>query len=412
MRVILILEPVVFRGKPTLLESHFFWVNAIRRCTEHLGGRFALAANDATCRAWSVASVSARTFALPSYEVLADFGNSLHAYSRALYSPPPEAGRLERHVQAIRDAFLPDLAIMTSQNALIRRGLGATPILSIEQSPLPRLGYPVRTGFDPAGHQTSSMLEKHAGSITSLPVPDEQRLRIREVITDVVEKSVRSHPRGKRVRNALQAVRQRGKVALLVTQPTGWGTFEGAYDAVGVEELLVRWSLALPSGWIGVPTYHPAFQVDESAEQELSRACGNLHFLPRSLSVGTTELLVPDSDGMVTVSSTSTTSALLHGKPAIVVGRSPFKAWCGDDFSRLEAGPSLKPTDADGLFVYLTGRSTLLQRMCESAPSRLAEVLVAAASPGAEDWFLDPRGWDIGRARALFPGITARRGGR
>ena len=138
-------------------------------------------------------------------------------------------------------------------------------------------------------------------------------------------------------------------------------TYEGSFETIEVERLLCSWAESLPPGWIGVPTYHEAYQLDAATEMTLARSCPRLRFLPRELSLGLSEPLLTCADGMITISSTTATTGLLLRKPTIVVGRSPYNAWCEKDPSRIADASPLGADEGACLLAFLCNRHSYLQ---------------------------------------------------
>jgi hypothetical protein len=343
MRVLFFLEPVVVRNQPNLFSAHLPWANFTMQAALRTGGAFALAANGDVCSDWRKQGregTDSICFPLDPVAPVSGFGFRKTDYFKALYGSGDEPNPLTKELRAIRDVFAPDIAIMTSQNAYVRQAFSGLPTLSMEYASLPRLGHPLRVSFDPSGHQTQSLLETHAGVIKSLPFTCTQRAHLLELLGTIKAQTLAADPRASSACAALRAIRAEGPVALLVTQPPDYPTYEGSFKAIEVERLLCSWAESLPPGWIGVPTYHEAYQLDAATEMTLARSCPRLRFLPRELSRGLSEPLLTCADGMMTISSTTATTGLLLRKPTIAVGRSPYNAWCEQDPSHIaDASP-------------------------------------------------------------------------
>jgi hypothetical protein len=329
-------------------------------------------------------------------------------YFKTLYGSGDEPNPLTNELRAIRDLFAPDIAIMTSQNAFARRAFSGLPTLSMEYASLPRLSHPLRVSFDPSGHQIQSLLETHAGVIKTLPLTCTQRAHLLELLGTIKAQMLAADPRAPSACAALRAIRAEGPVALLVTQPPDYPTYEGSFKAIEVKELLCSWAESLPPSWIGVPTYHEAYQLDAAAEMTLARSCPRLRFLPRELSRGLSEPLLTCADGMITISSTTATTGLLLRKPTIVVGRSPYNAWCEQDPSHIADASPLSADEAARLLAFLCNRYSCLQDDLKADPEtfiRIADATMRLPQPA--DWFMDFSEWSIGRALSLF-NLTSR----
>lgn len=407
MRVLLFLEPVVFRNDPAFLANHFIWVKYFARTVQGIQGAFALAANATVCHKWQEMDqaelMPQQCFPLDSFKVLSEFRYKRTDYARALYGSGEVLNSLTSDLFRICAEFKPDLIVMTSQNALARKAFSGIPVLSIEQAPLPRLGHPFRTMFDPNGHQTGSMLETHTARIKALPFEPSHYEQLRGLLSAIRSNATTVEQRALEAQYALASIRREGRVALLVTQPPDWVTYEGAYQDIALEALLYAWATRLPAGWIGVPTYHPGLQLSAEMEAELARACPRLRFLPRDLSQGLTEPLVLHADGMVTISSTSAMTGLLFQKRVIVCGRSPFNAWCFRDAAHLEDALPLTLDEAASTLGFLTHRYSLAYDHQLENLGLVASAMHAVTSANSpSEWFMDLSDWSIDRARSLF----------
>ena len=407
MRVLFFLEPVIFRNDPAFLTCHFVWASYFKHLVQAAQGVYALAANFAVCNAWRNLCQgepgSLQLYPLKSFKVLQDFQYSKSEYLRALYGSGNLRNSLTDELSMVCATFRPDVVIMTSQNALARNAFNGVPILSIEQAPLPRMGQSFRTMFDPVGHQIGSLLETHASEIATLPFTDTQYDQLRQLLNDIKLNFAHMDLPVLEAQRAIYKLQSEGRVALLVTQPPDWVTYEGAYETIGLEALLYSWAQQLPVGWIGVPTYHPAFKLSREMEAELAQNSSRLRFLPQELSQGFTEALLLQADGMVTISSTSAMTGLLFQKKVIVCGLSPFNAWCLRDVGRLEDVVPWTINEAASTLGFLTHRyselHTLKPVQIESVCTKL-HIMMSHANPSA--WFMDISNWSIHRARSLF----------
>jgi hypothetical protein len=128
-----------------------------------------------------------------------------------------------------------------------------------------------------------------------------------------------------------------------------------------------------------------------------------LRFLPRELSLGLSEPLLTCADGMITISSTTATTGLLLQKPTIVVGRSPYNAWCEQDSSHIADASPLSADKAARLLAFLCNRHSYLQDDLTAHPEtfiRIADATIRLPQPA--NWFMDFSEWSIGRALSLF----------
>ncbi len=407
MRVLFFLEPVIFRNSPSLISAHFLWVDYFRRACEKEGWQFALTANESTCKNWSDAHPDATgavtLYEINPFETLAAFNHERRSYAKAAYSQSEESNPLLERLIDIRKLYAPTLIVMSSQNSFAQRAFAGIAILSIEQAPLPRLGHPMRTAFDPIGHQTKSLLETSADEISSLPLTAQVRREAMSLLSAIKQTAHIADARGVQVVAALDEFRREGPVALLVTQPTDAVTYEGAYQPIELENLLYAWAQALPPGWIGVPTYHGGQRLTEDMEAALAAATNRLRFLPQTLSLGLSEPMLLSADGMVTISSTSAMTGLLFQKRVIVTGRSPYNTWCLSDPARIAEAPVLSDEQVASVLCFLTNRLTLSHEVLDKTIDPLIDLVKAVTTSGDPvKWLTDISEWTPERAAQLF----------
>lgn len=340
-------------------------------------------------------------FVLDSYAPLSPFGFRRDIYERALYGEGAEENPLKTQLVDVSQQFQPDLVVITSQNAFALAAFRNVSIIHVEQAPLPRLSHPQRVSLDPSGHQVRSLLEqKH--KILAADLAPSFADAIGAIITTLKRKmtSADTYNAGRR---EISKLRADAKVALFVTQPPDWVTYEGAFEAIDMPNLLCTWEAALPHGWIGVPTYHPGYRLNAEEEAALARCLPRLKFLPNTVPQGISEALLTEADGMVSISSTTTISALLYGKPAIATGHCPFNAWCPRNVADLSAEPVLTSSDAAKLFAFLSHKYVHLCEDLENDPDRFLGL--ARSITGADDFinsYFDFAKWEEGKARRLF----------
>jgi hypothetical protein len=299
------------------------------------------------------------------------------------------------------------MAVMTSQSLHIQKGLSTLPIVNIEQAPLPRLGHAGRTILDPCGHQVSSIIETHAEQIRSLPLSPDQVAQASRLLRGLQGYASRAHPQAQAAQAALRQLGDGMKIALLATQPTDWVTYEGAYRQVEMENLLYCWADLLPDGWIGVPTYHLARRLSPEMEHELVRSHPKLRILPSAYSQGITEALLAAADGLVTISSTSAMTALLFGKRTVVVGRSPFNAWCTRYPEQIGTTFCLPEDQAARLLAFLTNRLIECNSDLSADTKCLSAFVENVLMCSNTQWLFDVTGWSAENALRLFAAQVA-----
>ena len=407
MRILFILEPVIYRDNPSGLSAHFVWVDYFRKLVDRCGGVLAVAANPAVIRVWrrdfGDRPGSVEYYPIDPFKILAEFGGERAEYSKAAYGRRGGGECLIEQLEIITKQFIPDVVLMTAQNAVCRSAFPKTPVLSIEQAPLPRIGHPFRTSIDPIGHQIGSILEARAAEIRNLPIGKSARRQLRQLLAALKSHAVESSPRGAQALEALRSIKQGGSVALFVTQPTDGVTYEGAYEEIALENLIYRWAQALPEGWLGVPTYHAGQRLGPDMEAALAAACPRLGFLPEELSQGLTEPLLTEAEGMVTISSTAAMTGLLFGKRVIVTGRSHYNEWCPRDPEKIADACPLTPDEIDSTLCFLTNRFSFSHSYIYDDIEHLSQILTEAiADNGSGDRMLDISGWTFDQAEDLF----------
>ena len=409
MRILFFIEPVIYWRDPSRYATHLTWVRQIEwaiGADDALG----LASNLEICRAWEASPLRKTrylSFPMDSYEPLAPFDWRRDKYSAALYGSGRGHNLLVSELRAIKKNFAPDLAISTTQNAFFDRVFADTPRLYLEQAPLPRYKQPFRTVFDPSGHQVGSMLEKRAKAIRTLLLPKAEIGEASQLLDELPEMLKGADERSRNACEYLKELRSEGPIALLVTQPPDWTTYEGAYLPIDIEGLLCDWEARLPKGWIGVPTFHEYSLLPPSVQDALARSRKRLRFLPPELSLATTEPLLTVADAMVTISSTSCAAGLLLGKPIVVVGRSPFRVWGLTKISELNKPICWDRSTTIRLLAFLTHRYARTEHQLCQNPAWIRGLLEERLkSSSCGDWQLDIAEWKAADAWAHFEVAT------
>lgn len=407
MNVVFFLEPVIFRQSPEYLTAHFLWVKEFYLAVTRMNGNFSLLSNETICDQWIKQNPSLTNFTchtVDGFTLLREFNHSRIQYFCDLYGSGSISNNLVKKCEEIKSKFKPDLILMTSQNSFVTKAFSGTPILNIEQSPLTRVGSGFRSMMDPVGHQSDSMFKRYATTIRSSFLTNAQRQDISSLIDRVKDRAVNLNDRTRQAALALKKIQAEGRIALFVTQPPDWATYEGSLGrAIPVENLLYEWADSLPVGWIGVPTYHLDYQLNAEMEFALAQSCTKLRFLPRDLSFHITEALLTVAEAMVTISSTVAMTGLLFRKKVIVVGKSPLSSWCRNSPSFLTEARPLAPEEIASTLVFLTNRYTLMHQDIQEDPRALEQLLnVMTTSKQPADWFLDTNDWSIERAKRLL----------
>jgi hypothetical protein len=404
LRVLFFLEPVVY-NEPSFLVAHLHWVAMFARALHDGSGAFALAANAAVISQWKQCfaqfAMRSCSFALDSDSPLKPFNGDRRLYSRALYGQKAPDNPLIEKLTAIRSSYRPNLIVYTSQSSFAQAAFSGIANLNIEQAPLPRAGHPQRTCFDPSGHQVGSLLECHAEQIRRLPLPEGSKAKLERLHLGIRRHLRQLLPEDSEIAKHLAQLRASTKIALLVTQPPDWVTYEGAFDSMPLEDLIACWAGELPSGWIGMPTYHPGYRLSEEMERALANSCSKVQFLPRDWSQGKTEALLLYVDGIVTLTSTVAMTGILLRQKVVVTGKSPFQAWAAHSPQDIESAPVLSRKELLSLLAFLTSDYAWPDSMLRDDPSILTELMLKAKTGSVHEW-LAPTSSERRQHKAVF----------
>jgi len=377
IRVLFFLEPVVY-NEPGFLSCHLFWAEMFARAVESCGGHFALAANAEVISSWKTQYShfgETRTFSLDSKSPLAPFCGDRRKYSISLYANPTFDNPLIKQLEVLRKDYDPSLVVYTSQNSYAAAAFDGIPCLNIERSPLPRLGHPDRTMFDPLGHQVGSILERHAEEIRRLSLSQSQKQTCVTILQELKSKMRSFLPEGDAILSYFNDLRSSHKIALLVTQPPEWVTYEGAFDSTPLYELIANWAENLSAGWVGIPTYHAGYRLEKAQESLIAQNFPNIRLLPLEWAQAKTEALLPYVDGIVTLSSTTAMSAVLLQKKVAVTGLSPFQSWATREANDLESAPVLTNCEVASTLAFLTSEFSWRDNDLKQKPFIIAEII-------------------------------------
>ncbi len=404
MRLVLFVEPVVFRDDPLFLAPHLDWCEQFVQALP--GSEPVLVSGPALVAAWRARRPGREDgldVEIDGYELLAYHGRRRVDYLRALYGGGDAQHPLARALGALRERQAPGLAVLCSQNAIATAALAGMPQLHIEQAPLPRVGHPARLALDPCGHQTRAAPQRLREAILSAPCDTATRDRLLGLRNRIRLQAAQARLQDRAAVDALQSLRRAepGRpIALLALQPRDWVTHEGALGARwSTDELLLHWADQLPPGWLGVPTSHPDAPVPQALLQALARHHPQLRSLPDGLGLGTTEALLTRADALVTVSSSSAATALLFGVRCAVVGASPWTGWVATAPWQLAAQRPLDDAQAVALLRFLTHRYSV---RLDALGSALRGTPLLGHQAQAIDGLLDAAAYDVEAAERLF----------
>lgn len=406
MRVLIYIEPVVFRGDPLFLAPHVQgWALPMLQAHQEIGLQWALASSGPLVGLAQTQAPDLLTFTIPSWKVLraADFRRDLyavalferHAAEQAIQGEGALAA-LADELRAIQIAFEPDVVITTSQNALLPLIFPKARCLWMEQALFPRRKGRRRVYFDPCGHQIGSVLELAAGQIRGFKVNPTFQASALELWQTMLDPGDADQATALSVQHAVKSLAGDRRVALLVLQPPDWLTWEGCIGGPAPPEaLLARWAAALPEGWVGIPLYKTHARLSPALEASLACAYPNLLTLTAERNGNVAEWVLPAADAVVTVSSSVAGHALIYGKQVVVCNRSPL---CNLASTSLEAlaspSPSLTPEERLSLLVFLSHRYTFtLAEIADPTGTFPAHMRALRESPDPVEWLLDRSDW-------------------
>jgi hypothetical protein len=408
MRVLIYVEPALFRADPLTYGSHIrCWVEPLLLCFRHARIEVALATSTALLNLISPGQAPRLCrFAIPSWSILAGCGYRRELYSQALFdgaaAEQAVAGQgllapLAAELQTVNAAFQPDVVLATGQNSLLPLVFHQARCLWMEQPLFPRVKRRDRVYLDPCGHQLGSVLERgaelilHQAEVNPALWPDAMTLW-----KQMQAPRLRQQWRARRVRHAVRELATERQVVLLVLQPPDSISWEGCMGgAIAQEALLAQWAAELPPGWVGIPLYKSYARLPAALEASLGEAFPQLAFLPPELNGNVGEWALPAADAVVAVSSSLAGQALLWGKQAVVVGRTPLRHLASTSLEALaHPGPTLSVQQRLNLLAFLSHRYTFTLAEIRDPTGPFREhfrALVEAADPLA--WLLDLSGW-------------------
>ena len=336
MRILLYIEPVVFREDPLMLSPWVGWFARLVRSCKLARPRwqFGLVSNPSICERMTseTPAVEMPTFLASQSDLLRAFEFDRGAYARDLFryeSDSPSNAALIRRLMEVKQAFHPDLVLSFSQNRYVRPVL-QTPALFIELGPLPRSVTRPHFFLDPLGHQTESLLVTEIRAITSRPLALQRQREVQRFWFETCEQPITAASSTAALQVFLHESRRGRKVVLLALQPPDWLTYEGAWRSLSVSGLMMHWLDNLPAKAVGCVSYHPLHQLSAAFEQLFEREHNNVLFLPQAWRQGCSEYLLPLVDATVTISSSLGAQSALWGKPLLAVGSSQLSGLSGD----------------------------------------------------------------------------------
>ncbi len=367
LRVLIYIEPVSFRDNPALLRPWVEWLSAMVNSQNKnaLKLSFGIVGSKVICDLFSAKSGTNldEIYFCRQRDLLASFHFNRGAYARDLFETDVtsfENTGLIEFLQFVQHSYQPNIVISFTENKYLRNIFTEARFLFCELAPLPRLNARRKFLFtDPIGHQSRSLISI-AAKDDSLGVHDTSGLI--DVYTKYMFKQASEHPSMPNILRWIKEYCRDSRIALIALQPSDWITYDGSYESIPMESILMRCLNELPSDWIAIPSYHPASKLSRATEEIIAHEFNNVRFAPQELSVGLSELFLPYIDSVITVSSTVAVSALIMGKLVISLGTAPFKEVCTGD---IKGAASAIPLDAAARTRIL---ALLSHNYCHSLP--------------------------------------------
>jgi hypothetical protein len=417
MRVLIYIEPVVFRANPiagiTWVRD---WAMALVSGLSEPDTCFALASSLPILELvrTQIEQLKLQEFPIPSWQILAACDYLRDRYNIALFEESAAqqalAGNgplapLATQLVAVNRAFAPDLVFGMGENRLLPQVFQGAHCLWLDRAPFLRQKRPDRLTLDPCGHLVGSVLERAADRLRELEV-DAQHLPQLEALWRVMEAPTMDQwQMAGEVRDAIRSSADGRRVALLVLQPTDWFSWEGCLGcSVSPEAMLAQWAVQLPADWVGIPLYKAHAQLPALLEQSLAEAFPQLAFLPAELSGNVAALALQEADAVITVSSSMAGQALISGKQVVVTGRTSLRALSHTRVTDLSHNqPTLSRDQRLALLAFLSHRYIFtLDEIADptgSFPTHLQN-LITSADPIS--WLLDLSDWSPAKLARLL----------
>lgn len=419
MKVVVYLEPAVFRADPLFLSPWAGWLAQIAKANERL---------ELTCVTNRLLANHVRELAgttriecigLAQRDAVVAFDFDRVAYARDLFAEDDTKvanAPLLASLASVAERVRPDVVLSFSENRYLKPAFGS-PVLFTELGPLSRSLCAPSFFYDPVGHQTPNLLTRCWPRIVDANVPDHARASLASLWEHTVRRPTLEDPRSQALARHLHGEKRSRKLVLFALQPEDWLTYEGLHPAVSLTDLVMAWASRLPSDWAAVVTYHPAQRLPARVEGLLADEHNNLVFLPDDLASGSSEFALPHVDAIAAISSSVGMQALLWRKARIAMGRGSSASLGVDDLRKLDEARPLGEAERVALLFFLTNRFCQPSSRVLDEPGYFSGFLDELACAGFSDTaFLDPTTWRESNARALLsvptmaptiPSITA-----
>jgi len=337
----------------------------------------------------------AYTAVLSEKKILEEFDFDRNAYASFLFDGQGICDSLSQHFASICSDFDPDVIVSFTQNRLIEQLSGPIATLFSERGPLPRWNGRDNFYFDPAGHQTGSILATRASDILQFSVSNAEALDAINKFKGRYDAMANSAGGGASFRAWLDVTRKGRRVALIANQPHDSLLVQGAANGVGLATHLMRTMADLPSDWMAVGTYHADMGDCSKLDERLTAAFPNYIGLPPELRQLGSDPLSGEVDGLITVGSKAALPALLLGKKVVVNRGTMFAGIASTDVGGIGEARTLTPLDAGRLLAFLASRYTIpSEYLFERNGYWLAQVEQVRASGDMDVFTSDASGWD------------------
>ena len=337
----------------------------------------------------------AYTAVLSEKTILEEFDFDRKAYANFLFDGEGNCDALSQHFAAISCDFDPHVIVSFTQNRLIEQMSGEIVTLFSERGPLPRWNGRDNFYFDPAGHQTRSVLATRGSEIVRFGVSNADALDAIDKFRARYDAMANGAGAGAIFRGWLDANRKGRRVAMIANQPHDSLLVQGAAGGIDLATHLMRTMAELPSDWMAFGTYHPIMGDCSKLDERLAAAFSNYVALPPELRQIGSDPLSAEVDALITVGSKAALPALLLGKKVVVKRGTMFAGLASTDVAGIGEARALTPLDAGRVLAFLASRYTIpSESLLECNGYWLAQVEQFRGSLDLDAFTNDASGWD------------------
>lgn len=347
MRILAHLEPIPFRGSTNFIECHLGAfiepiLEALATSSQNKQIFLGISTNIFLClkslamirRLAKKYQIHPALYPVYSNKILTFYGNSSTKYCRDIYSRKEEIepnADLLRFFYKLFSDFCPDLVITTSDNRYLQHQCREAdiPLLSCEFGPLPRSLYPENRFLNVGGHLNTELLSSVRNIKRQLSEFAPSKVLGEKETARFVENYLACQKNNSDWPVAERFFCQfKGKrIALLALQPRDWVTWEGALGiSLKPSEIILK-ALSRMQADILIVTFHSDRSGDIAPDvfSEIWLSDKRLEKLPESLAHGSSELLLPFVNEVLSVSSNTAFTAFLLNKEITPISNSWVK---------------------------------------------------------------------------------------